>query len=388
MKSLIGIDFGSKKIKIVKYNKKINGKFEFNDYKIIDTPTGIMESNDFCTTSELEFALSDTFNDLKAKNAEVYYTLHQSDIIVRVRELPCVPLKDMKDLVLIEAEQFLPYDIETFIIDYKVLSEIERENERYFRTMIVAIPKIIANDIITLSNKLKLDVKTMNVYTDAINNFSQKFLTSETENIMVVDIGFSSMEMIVFEGNEYFAGIKSQYGWNKIEIEIEQLSGLDNIKIEDILLTKETVKSSNIDIKPKEVINEPKEFENIKLNKLKERLDEIKNKHKSSLQVENKLNLNKTSESLNYDLITKTSFSEIEVEISRMIDYFQSRQYGAKIHKIFIMGGASNINGLLTYLSDSIDAEISYIDSEVISDKLNNNDFNLLIPALSGIIGG
>ncbi len=103
------------------------------DYRIIDTPEGVVGENDLIVPALIVEPLKSALKEMKIKKAQLLVTLHFDGVINRVRELPKVAPKEMKELVEIEAEQFLPYDVDSFVVDYRVLTEGERKNEPYLK---------------------------------------------------------------------------------------------------------------------------------------------------------------------------------------------------------------------------------------------------------------
>ncbi len=89
-----------------------------------------------------------------------------------------------------------------------------------------------------------------------------------------------------------------------------------------------------------------------------------------------------------YRTTMQSTFSEIEVELSRMIDYFQSRQYGTRVHQIYLMGGSSNLIGLLDHLRSSLGIKVDYVHDIIGTETVKSEDLNLVIPALGSVIGG
>ncbi len=126
---------------------------------------------------------------------------------------------------------------------------------------------------------------------------------------------------------------------------------------------------------------------NLKLERLKARLDEIKlNQNKKAATTQPSISLDKMDD--HYRTTMQSTFSEIEVELSRMIDYFQSRQYGTRVHQIYLMGGSSNLIGLLDHLRSSLGIKVDYVHDIIGTETVKSEDLNLVIPALGSVIGG
>ncbi len=157
---------------------------------------------------------------MKVRRAECYLTVSGMSGVVRLREMPLVKnKKKMKEIVRFEAEQFLPYNIEAFYLDFKVnqikksLSEESLdEGGEVAEVMIVAAPKDTVDEQVELVDKLKLNIKKVDYYTDAIFSYFRKHVLTEDKNTLVVDLGAKSMNLTMFNGTTYFANIQSELG--------------------------------------------------------------------------------------------------------------------------------------------------------------------------------
>ena len=386
MEKKIILEVGTNKIKIVNYRLK-SKKIDVVDYRIIDTPDGFVGENDLIAPALIIEPLKKALKDMKIKKAQLSVTLHFEGVINRVRELPRVSQKEMKELVEIEAEQFLPYESDNFIIDYRVLAEGERKNDPYFKTLVVAVPKPVVDAFVEISGKIGATLMRIDAYVNSINDFAQAYLTKEDENILIADIGFNNMEMIVYESHNYFASIRSKYGYENIRNNVAQLTGEDYPTLYKRLFSSE----SSVELLEKEpvqnqVVKDDELTGSLKLKRLKARLDEIKQNQNKKVDSLAPVSLGKTDPQ--NAMILQSTFNEVEVELSRMIDYFQSRQYGTRVHKIYLLGGSSNIVGLLDHLRSALGMQIDYIHDVIGTETVKAEDLNLIIPTLGCIIGG
>ncbi len=75
-------------------------------------------------------------------------------------------------------------------------------------------------------------------------------------------------------------------------------------------------------------------------------------------------------------------------EIKRMVDFFETRDYGAKVDKIYLIGGGSNIYEFDKYLTEHLDIETERFDFSRVGKSEADIDYNLLIPAIGAVLGG
>lgn len=328
----LGIEIGSEKIKIIRCEGK---KCEITDSRIIDIPESAYNDEGNPDFDELYSLLRETIDEMKASWAKVYLIISSKKNIIRVREMPKVPLKEMYDMVIIDSDQFLPYSSDEFSIDYKVLEEIETENGSVFRVLVTAVSQEVIKEYINLMDKLKLKISRITIFADAVSTFVKDLLTGEEDNILVADIGANSLNMIIFRNGAYYAGLNSYNGYNKLFNMVRD--GFNGSDEEVHRLIRRT-----------EIFNEEKEQE----EKIVEFIDELSN------------------------------------ELKRMIDFYKTRKFGSQIHKVYLAGGGANIHDIDRILTEFLGVEVHRV-SEVITGVVeNNDDLNLLFTAYAAIIGG
>ncbi len=89
----------------------------------------------------------------------------------------------------------------------------------------MAVPKPVVDAFVEIANKIGASLTRIDAYVNSINDFAQNYLTVDEQNILIADIGFNNMEMIVYENHNYFASIRSKYGYENIRNNVAQLTG-------------------------------------------------------------------------------------------------------------------------------------------------------------------
>lgn len=396
MAKKIGLEIGTCKTKIIVGEDKKTG-FKLAGYEIIDTVEGVFSVDNEIDILKMEFPIKEALDRLKVKSANLYVSINNEKVIIRTRELPRVSKKEMKDVVRFEAENFLPYDINEFYIDYKVLSEIEEEEfnkedfskddekETLFNVMIIAAPKEIVDQYIELASKLKLKLKLTTVYTEAVNRFVTAHLLKEEKNTLFVDIGDTYTNMIMYEGVQYFANIKTDIGVRGIKNRLSDNHGYAMDEVETNLFSKGEVDREQKITEPKDrlhiikanVVREGVDQESNKLHLLQKKLEKIK-KLKSSMDApENEFELKRNSE---FDALIK--------EINRMVEFFKSRKYGTFVDYIYLFGGGAYMNDFLAVLVEELGISSSLLPEELLPIPFSNEHFELMIPSIGACIGG
>ncbi|MBN2797026.1 MAG: pilus assembly protein PilM [Clostridia bacterium] len=385
MPKKIGLEIGTKKTKIVVGNYR-RGDFHIDAYKIIDTVDGVFSIDGEIDIIKMELPIKEALDEMKIKSGHLYVSINNERVIIRTRDLPRVSRKEMLDIVHFEADSFLPYAIDEFYLDYKVLNEVEQisgdsKKETLFNVMIIAAPKDLVKQYIQLADLLKHPIKLVSVYTEAINRYVNQYTLNENKNQLFVDIGASYTNMIMYQGKDYFANIKADIGITGIQDRLVENHGYT---YQDVLLklfgSKELEFGFSDNPKDKlsaykATLSRENNDDSNKLHSLQQKLEKIKRLKNSMNAPESDFEQNRNVE---YDAAVR--------EISRMIEFFKSRKYGTFVDRIVVLGGGTQLRNFVEYLEDATDIETVLIKNQF--ECVDDVDFNLMMPSIGVCIGG
>lgn len=382
----IGLEIGTAKTKIVIGNCK-KDRFDVTGYEVFDTSDGVYTIDDDNDLLRMELPIKEALDRLRIKNGDLYVTINNDKVIIRTRELPRVSPKEMIDIVRFEAENFLPYDIDSFYVDYKVLDEVDEQTvgetedkEIFFNVMIIAAPKDIVNQYIELAKRLKLKLKIVTVYTEASSKFFDKHLLEDSKNNLFVDIGSKFTNMTMFEGRHYFANIKTErgikgmyerlidhHGFNEHDVKyyLYNYSGEEKASNKSTSDTVDKIKGAIVD----------KESDNT-LKDLQKRLNMIQKAN---------YNLNDSDA----DLLSRRDqeYNNLINEISRMVEFFKSRKYGTFVDNIYLFGGGAYLSDFAESVEDILGVPCKSLPKEAFG-SIDKDNAELMVPAIGACMGG
>ncbi len=360
MPKKIGLEIGTSKTKVL-INK--GNKFNPVGYEVIDTPESVYSLTEDMDIMRMQKPLEEVLMKHNAKKGDLYVSISNDKVIIRTRELPRVAPKDMMGMVRFEAESFLPYDIDSFYIDYRVLNEIEHEapdanaeTEKFFEVLVIAVPKVIVDQYIELSKVLNLKLKSVSVYTEVLEKLLLRTILKDEENILVVDIGHKYINMTMYEGKNYFANIKSERGMGAM---FDRLIDQHGFKKDDILFYLYKYDSD---------VHEISDTDRIEL--IKEGVRDSDSYKENILRRRN----------LEYDIFIN--------EINRMVGFFRSRKYDTSVDKIYIVGGGSNLSNFPEIVSESLNIECEKFDATQYLSKIKDEDKGYMISVIGTCLGG
>ncbi len=399
MGSFVAFEIGNAITKVISGNKN-KSNITIKKYSVIENNEIALMSDGTLNIHEILPLLKKELKELKIRSRKLYITLSGKSEIVRLREFPMVSLKQMREMLIFDAQQFLPYDVEAFAMDFRInqiISEmVHRDNEddeqdsekisedveeKKVEVMVAVHPKNMVEDQINLANSLKVDVERVTSYTDAVFTYFMKYILDDDRNILVVDVGSKHTRITMFHGKKYFANTSSDTGIEAIVRDYSMLVGKDIDETVNILFgdgvsddgVEENNQNDEVEFEQMFGVDTTSEKLSKLANLLKKRTDDI-------VDVSNVL--------LDSDL--EGVYESVAKDIRRMIEFFKTRKFGYSVDEIYLIGGGANLTNLDRFLYDYHGIPVNYItDPNISSNRAKTipaKDYNLLIPVIGSVI--
>lgn len=323
-KKYVAADIGNHNIKLVcgYVNKE---RFIIDEYAIIDTPANSIKDGKITNAKALAGAISEVMemNGMKGKNLILNIT--GTGVITRDVQLPRSTEEELEKMLQYEAQQYFPVDLENYVMDFKVLEELENTDAALSRVLLVAVPLKQVNEYMKLPGLLKMNLSAIDLPANCVMKFlfsggvevagSSKELQEE---FAVVDIGSETTGVCIFSGNKLMFSRILLNGSNEIDKLISYEYGVDFKRAE------------------KEKIN----------------MDRLVNEDFVQDQVNERLAM------VEY---IKPAVNNLLEDINRFIEFYNSRGTGKRLKKIVIFGGGSKLNGLESYMSSYFNLPVEYL---------------------------
>lgn len=342
-KSVLSIDLGSNSIKLVegKFNKN---KLSLNKLIQIPTPEDSISDGRILNLQAiidiLDFSIKE--NNIKAKDA--IFTTNSSSIINRDITIPIVEDDEMETVIRYEIQQYLPINLDDYIIQFVVLDEIVDDVGAKLKVNVTSFPERMAFSYYSVINSLDLNPYALDVTYNSVNkiaNYSQ--YTSKDGQVIggtvaFVDMGATSINVAIFKNG-------------KLDFTRMIKSGGDNI---DYALSQ----SLNMSIKSTESI------------KIKE-ADLLSNKEDAKNET------------------IRKAVDDILEELERILQFYMNKS-NTNIDKVYIYGGLSNLNNINLYIKNKLSMDIARIDRvsniDITSTDLLNENIGQYLNAIGAII--
>lgn len=391
-KNLLAIEIGNENMKLAIIHQAKDS------YKVVKsavlqlsekayTLDGILDAPEVMTT------LMQGISQLKANKMKTALCINSLKKIVRTRDLPLTNLKELEGIVNYEAEQFLPYGIDQFYIDYRVIgpgtlvvenNDKEKQTVEGVKVMIAALPKEIMDPYMQLLESAGLKLVSVTLHTDSMYSLVKQHLSHSQSSSVVCDIGSGSVNTVLFENREFLADISSELGVSFITESFSKKYAISSQDAYDVLFGNKDLKLSRQETEM-DVLYKRIERLN-QFSTIEPLVEPTENSNESLGEVPQDNKVYMASEAL------KDNYSEyyggIQKEISRMMEFYRTRRFGAKIEKIYLCGGGADLKGLVQFLRERLELEdIAKLSDAITVDGSAEHSIDIMAAAVGGAIG-
>lgn len=321
---LLSIDIGSHSVKVAT-GQRNGDRIKITALAKQELPKGVFTNGVLSDPLALKTTIQAILKQNNIKQKDTVLTYESQDIIKREMIVPKVDPKDQFELITFEVGQYLPIDIEAYVLQYKVLEEFDEDNKPKLKILLGAIPKDIVKALYELVEDCGLNPLYMDMHSNSLEKFIEFGFDSLTMNktIAMIDFGHQLIDISLFE--------KGVFKFNR-------LLRLGAGEFDRILV-------HNLDIDPAEAESRKKKTSILAIQKAK--LEDITDESDVKSTV--------IKETLSY-------INECADEIEKVFKYYTSRNTDNKIDQIYLFGGGAQFKEIAPFFNERFD-----INTEVIS---------------------
>jgi type IV pilus assembly protein PilM len=337
-KKVVAFDMGSFNIKIV-VGMYYKNEVAIEKYIKLLTPKDAIVDGEIKKQDELALKISEVLkvNNIKVKDATC--TTNSSLIINREITIPKVKAEEMDTVVRYEIQQYLPINLDDYILQVAILNEEEISGVKKLNVRVIAYPEKIARGYYNLLLKLDLKPYTLDVNYNAVNKFinytgiNSEFEYKSNDSVALIDLGARSIDVNIYKNGQLdFTRIIKDCG-NEIDEMLVERSGIEANEVQNFKAKKIT-------------LNESLEPENILVRQIVD------------------------------DWIDK---------IEKIIQFYRNKNMGNQLNNIIIFGGSSKLNGMEEYMTKRLG--IKTITNGISKIAFKSNDDGMPIDDFINAIG-
>ncbi|MEN3013050.1 MAG: type IV pilus assembly protein PilM [Endomicrobiia bacterium] len=324
-KKVVGLDIGSKCIKVVALNKKID-RYRLMSWEVADLPDEIVsiETPHEKRNPIIIEIIKDIFSRNKKLSKKVNISVSGPSVIIRYIKLPIMTKEELSKSILLEVEPFIPFPLSEIYLGFDVIGEVVDEGVKKNEVVIAAAKKEIVDAKLDILRQLKFTPKFIDVDAFVLERVIGYNYDINNDVVCVINIGANVTNVNIIENGITKVCRDLSLGMYYIINEIKKTTQLQN---KDIL---KYLKTDGL------ILNEQKKEEYILQDKKLE---------------------------LNISKILLSLLKEIVTEVRKIIDFYYFQKGEQKpISKIFLNGGGCVINELVSYFNSEFKIDVEILD--------------------------
>lgn len=312
LNNVISMDIGTCKTKIV-IGRQEGSSVVVEKAFVLDTPRDCINDGKLIISDEginlLKQSILQVLIQNKIKTKDAIFTIQSTNVIRREFEIPRVKPSEMEDMIRYQIEQYLPIDLNEYIVEQKFLEDKKNSSSNKSKILIAAMPKELAAEYLKLTNALELSPNALDINSNSITKIFAKKQSINNQSydinktIAIIDLGCGNINVSIVSGGLFQFSKLIPNGGREL---ISSVAKVFDISFEES--QKRIISEANLSLKVKDG-----EF------------------------------------SLNA-ILSNVIFRWID-DLQRVFQYYKTRDAKNKIDDIYIYGGVSNLKGIDEHLS-------------------------------------
>ena len=194
---VVGVDIGSHAVKVCQL-KRTDKAYSVVSIGSALLPEGAVDDGALNEPEIVGAAIKELFKNLNIKSKKIGFSISGYSVIVKKVNLAVMDEKALEEHIMTEAEQYIPFDIQDVYLDFQDLKTNTGDSERT-DVMLVAAKKEIVDDYLEMLESIGLQATIVDVDGFALEN-TYEYNTPKSENVALVDIGASKMNINIISG--------------------------------------------------------------------------------------------------------------------------------------------------------------------------------------------
>jgi len=308
-KNVVGLDIGSRSIKLVELNEGKNG-FKLNNLAVSPLPPEAIVDGALMDSVTIIDTIRELISTSKIKAKDAVISVSGHSVIVKKITLPFMTESELEESIQWEAERYIPFDINDVNIDFQIFSS-GQENPEVMDVILVAAKKDIINDYVSLIMEAGLSPVIMDIDAFALENMlAMNYDIDKTEAVAIANVGASVTNINILKNNVSAFTRDIFKGGNQFTEEIQRQLHVDYEEAEKIKLGNKVDPASQ-----------------------------------SSIQN-----------------VIKTASESLAAEIGNSLDFFQSTTTYEKISKLYLSGGGSKVKEFDIILQQQVGIPVEVVN--------------------------
>ncbi|MFW6028620.1 MAG: pilus assembly protein PilM [Halanaerobiales bacterium] len=305
------VDIGNDSIKIAEVSSK-NEKVQVYNAIKVDNPNSESIEDGFIRNKEmLVHTIRTAINDAKIKSKKIVFSVTSSKIITREIVMPYVQPKKLGTIIKMNSREYFPVNINDYVIDHNIISTSEDKEQNQQRVLIIAAPNNLVAGYYELAEALSLKLQSIDFSGNSIIQLLKTQFYRGTN--LFIELGSQSTLVTILTNGKFELQRHLPYGTAEVYSAV----------------------MNHFDVSYQEAV------------------EMMKNKSFFSLDVD-------SNPYLTGDITS--AVNQIMGGVSRLLDYFSSRNKDSAINQIYLLGDGVKIYGLERYIGKFFNMSVEVVD--------------------------
>jgi type IV pilus assembly protein PilM len=338
----IGLDIGNHAIKLVQLRSR-GGKLALVNLALRAIPSEVQEEAD--PEAKLDLIaehIKALFKEHDLRTRDVVTSLPGDDAIVRYVKLPHMSEEELRNVIALETEQYIPLSIDQVVLDFSVLGELEEEGQKKLEVLLVAAKEEIVDRHLDLLARANLNPVALDVDAFALGNaFEHNYGQLPGETVGLIHLGARLTTINILEDGVSHLTRDVAVAGNNFTREISREFGMGFAEAEELIREQGQAQTETEDL-----IQIESPGANDQTARIGDTLAPVLNK--------------------------------LLAEIRRSFDYYEGSIRKKPVSRILISGGAARLKNLDKYLTEKLNVPVEANDpfrAIEVSDRLFDRNF-------------
>ncbi|TWI74121.1 type IV pilus assembly protein PilM [Desulfobotulus alkaliphilus] len=200
---LVGLDIGSSMVKAAEILDSKKGRI-LKRFGTMDLKAGAIEDGLIRDPEYVAGVIRELFSLYGIRNDKVALSIGGYSAIVKKITMPAMEEEALQKSILVEAEQYIPFDIKDIRMDFQVMGP-SSQNPEHLNILLVAAKKELVNQYVEVAELAGLTPCVVDVDALAVQNVYEAVHGITSEEVVLLNVGAAKMSLnIIKDGDSVF----------------------------------------------------------------------------------------------------------------------------------------------------------------------------------------
>ncbi|MGN0164971.1 MAG: pilus assembly protein PilM [Lachnospiraceae bacterium] len=320
---VLSIEVGQATTKVVEMDYKVKNPKIYNVFTV-ETPDDVVQDGVIARNEEFIVAIKGELRRRMIKTTNVVFTVSSSRIANREARIPLCKEKNIMPIIMANASDYFPVDMNQYHLVYNILGTVENEGEKQYRLSLLAVPNDVTTSYIDLARTLEMEIKAIDYVGNSVYQVVKEDLSDGTKAVLKIE-EHSSLVTIINNG-EIVLQRQVAHGLNQA---VENLLETDMYQDEELTYAGASRKFlENKIIRP---------HLNLDAGVSSDDADE---------------------ENLMVKVMITENLRYMVGNVGRILEYFTSRNEGMQLSDVYLVGLGADYQGLAELLTNELGYDV------------------------------